>query len=107
MSRLSCEILKTGFIRDLYLHTLSNCKTEQVNNYSNLANNFDRYGFVSKIANANEFQLDGIKQQDKNHKMAFLLKQRGNDAFQKKNWQKSGEYYNASLLLLPSYDGEN
>lgn len=106
MSRLSGEIVKTGFIRDLYLNTLSVCKTEQVNNFTNLTNDFDRFDFVARLANASEFHLEDIKQQDKNHKMAFLLKQSGNDAFQKKNWQKAGEYYNASLLLLPSYDGK-
>lgn len=105
MGRLTGEIVKSGLIRELYTGALSTCTSEQVNNFTNLTNNADRYAFVSRIADASQFQLERVQQQAKSHKMAFLIKQNGNQAFQKKNWRKAAEYYTGSLLLLPSDDG--
>lgn len=104
MSRFSEQTECKGFIQDLFLNMQKSMSAEQVKNFTNLDTDESRYKFVAKIKCVKEFQVTRSTLR-KNAKIALDFKQKGNKAFQNKNYVIAIECYNKSLLTLPSENG--
>lgn len=104
MGRFTEHAESKGFIKDLFQDLQSNLSAEQVKNFANLENDEARFKFLSQHQSVKNFQVTKNKS-IKNLTLALDFKQKGNKAFQAKNWLAALDFYNKGLLLLPSEHG--
>lgn len=104
MGRFTEQGESKGFIKDLFQDLQSNLSAEQVKNFANLENDEARFKFISQHESVKNFQVTKNKS-IKNLTLALDFKQKGNRAFQAKNWIVALDFYNKGLLLLPAEHG--
>lgn len=94
-----------GFIKDLFRNVQNSLNEEQVKCFADLGTEEARYKFVSQIKCVKDFEVTRTPS-IKDLKLALDFKQKGNKAFEAKNWIAAVENYNKSLLILPNENGE-
>lgn len=96
-----------SFIPELFQDLQSTLTAEQIKNFANLEDDTSRLKFVSQIDSVKEFQVTKNRNDSmKNLALALDFKQKGNKAFQSQSWNVAVDFYNKSLLLLPSDNGK-
>lgn len=94
-----------GFIKDIFLKVQNSCSVEQMNDFSKLDNDIERFCFASKIDNLKNYEVKRKQFTMKSIRVAQNFKQKGNNAFQHQKWSIALDLYNKSLIMIPA-DGK-
>lgn len=98
--------IRDGFIREIFINVCNSCETGQIKSFGDLRDDEARYRFMSSLECRQAFTLERNKISLKNHTLALVFKQKGNDKFQAKQWVAAVDFYNKSLLILPAECGK-
>lgn len=97
---------RDGFIREIFMNVCNSCNAEQINAFADLVDDEARFHFMSSMECRQAFQVARNGTSLKNYALALTFKQKGNDKFQLKQWTAAVDFYNKSLLIMPSDHGE-
>lgn len=95
-----------GFIREIFLNVCNNCDAEQIKSFAELDSDEKRFCFMSSLECRKAFNVERNTGSLKNYALALSFKKKGNDQFQSKEWMTAVDFYNKSLLVLPSEFGK-
>lgn len=96
---------RDGFIREIFMNVCNSCNAEQIKSFAELDKDEERFRFLSSIKSRQAFKLTRNTDSTKNYALALGLKQKGNEKFQSKQWMAAADFYNQSILVLPSENG--
>jgi hypothetical protein len=111
--------MKSGFFLNFYQNTRNTLKSDEIQTFSGLKNNPERFGFAHRVSKI-EDKL-GLKRHEREsrHKVnpdeihfykdlncALEMKKIGNKFFQAQQWNEALNFYNKSYLMLPSENCE-
>lgn len=105
---------KNGFFLNFYHNTRNSLKSEEIQTFSNLTSNPERFKFVHRVCQIDE-KL-GLKRHERDSKhqvnkeeihfykdlnCALEMKKIGNKFFQSQQWNDALNFYNKSYIMLP------
>ena len=111
--------IKSGFFINFYHNTRNALKSDEIQTFSSLGNNQERFNFAHHVSKFDE-KL-GLKRHERNSKhqvnkdeiyfykdqnCAMEMKKIGNKFFQSQQWHEALNFYNKSYLMLPAESGE-
>lgn len=106
--------IKSGFFLNFYQNTRNGLKSEDIQTFSSLNTNTERFKFAQRVSRIEE-KL-GLKrhERDSRHKVdkdeihfykdancAIEMKKIGNKFFQSQSWNDALNFYNKSYIMLP------
>lgn len=95
-----------GFIREIFMNVCNNCDAEQIKSFADLRDDEERYRFMATLECRQAFKVTRNETSLKNYALALTFKQKGNEKFQMKQWIAAVDFYNKSLLIIPSEYGK-
>lgn len=97
---------REGFIREIFMNVCNSCDDAQIKAFGELGDDEARFRFMSSLQCRQAFKVTRNTNSLKNYALALTFKQKGNEKFQTKQWMAAVDFYNKSLLILPSEYGE-
>lgn len=96
---------RDGFIREIFMNVCNSCGADQIKSFAELSNDEERFRFLSSMKGRQVFEVTRNTDSMKNSALALAYKQKGNEKFQSKQWMAAADFYNKSILILPSEHG--
>lgn len=111
--------LKSGFFLNFYQNTRNTLKSEEIQSFSGLTSNPERFSFADRVSCVEE-KL-GLKRHERESKhqvnkeevhfykdqnCAIEMKKVGNKFFKSQQWNEALNFYNKSYLMLPAHCSE-
>lgn len=97
---------RDGFIREIFLNFCNSCDDGKIKSFESLNDDETRFRFLASMKCRQSFKVSRNTNSSKNLTLALMFKQKGNQKFQSKQWMTAVEFYNKSLLILPTENGE-
>lgn len=94
----------SSFIKQWLEVFTKNLNNGELNSFSKLNNDFDRFEFVFNLTATHEFNIKATGY-NKDLPEARVLKEKGNSAFQSGDFKKALHFYNKSLFKSPLEKG--
>lgn len=106
--------LKSGFFLNFYHNTRNSLKSEEIQAFTSLTSNPERFKFVHRVSQIDE--ILGLKRHERDSKhqvnkeeihfykdlnCALEMKKIGNKFFQNQQWNDALNFYNKSYIMLP------
>lgn len=111
--------MKTGFFLNFYQNARNTLKSDEIQTFSSLANNQERFKFAHSVSNieaklrlirhecGSKHQVDKSETHFyKDRNCAIEMKKFGNKFFQNQQWNEALNFYNKSYIMLPNECGE-